>query len=190
MSATQRIKFLWILFLIGVGLVAVFAAVGNATTLVRMSFQELAAQSTAIARVHCVQSNVHWRGGNIWTRTDFTVTAQSKGALPGSISIEMPGGALGHLRSHVDEIPAFAPGEDAYLFLWTAPDDTFRILGWSQGAFRIQRDVSSGLETVTQDSAAAPLFDPVSRQFRHSGVRNLPIAVFELKLKRALAEKP
>jgi hypothetical protein len=62
----------------------------------------------------------------------------------------------------------------------------YRVLGWSQGAFRIRKDATTGVERVTQDSAAAPLFDPISRQFRRGGVRNLPVPVFQLKLKRAL----
>jgi len=31
------------------------------------------------------------------------------------------------------------------------------------------------------------MFDPASRQFRHGGVRKLPVAVFEVKVKRAMA---
>ena len=45
------------------------------------------------------------------------------------------------------------------------------------------------LETVTQDSALAPIFDPRTRAFRHGGIRNLPVAMFQLKLRRALEQK-
>jgi len=85
--------------------------------------------------------------------------------------------------TRVEEVPAFSR-EETYLFLWTAPNGTYRILGWTQGAFRIRKDQTTGLESVTQDSAAAPLFDPVTQRFRHGGIRNLPIAVFQVKLKR------
>jgi hypothetical protein len=53
-------------------------------------------------------------------------------------------------------------------------------------SFHFQLNSATGLEMVTQDSANAPLFDPMSRQFRHGGMRNLPLPVFQLKLKRAL----
>jgi len=36
------------------------------------------------------------------------------------------------------------------------------------------------LEMVTQDSANAPFFDPITRKFRPGGVRNLPVSVFQL----------
>lgn len=77
-------------------------------------------------------------------------------------------------------------GSGIDLFLWPAPDGAYRILGWAQGAFRIRKDEATGLEMVRQDSASAPLFDPVTRKFRHGRVRNLPVSVFQLKLKRAL----
>lgn len=183
MSFAQRRRFLWILFLVGLALIA---AVANATTLARMKFADLADQAAAIARVRCLRSVSHWKNGEIWTTTQFAVIEQAKGDLGGILEVEMPGGSLGHLRAHVDEVPAFASGEDAYLFLWLAPGGSYRILGWSQGSFRIRKDANTGLEVVTQDSAAAPLFDPITRQFRHGGIRSLPVPVFQLKLKKAL----
>lgn len=77
---------------------------------------------------------------------------------------------------------------EAYLFLWGREGEPLRVLGWSQGTFRISHDPRTGIERVTQDSAA-PLFDPRTRQFRHGGIRNLPVAIFQLKLRKALEEK-
>ena len=187
MSFVERRRFLWILFLIGMALIV---AAANATTLVRLTFTDLASHATAIARVRCLYSSSHWKGSEIWTRTEFSVNEVSKGRLPEFIQIEMPGGVIGHLHAHVDEVPVFALGEEAYLFLWTASDGGYRILGWSQGAFRIRTDYSTGLQTVTQDSAGVALFDPGSRQFRRVGVRNLPLPVFQLKIKHALETAP
>ena len=184
MSFEQRRKFLWTIFLGGLALLAL-AAVVSATTLARLNFDELASQASAVARVHCLRAESHWKNGEIWTRSEFTVVEQHKGSLPPLLEVEMPGGVVGHLHSRVAEVPAFVPGEDAYLFLWAAPNGAYRILGWSQGSFRIRKDQATGLEMVSQDSAAAPLFDPVTRRFRHGGIRNLPVPVFELKLKRA-----
>jgi hypothetical protein len=185
MSGRQRKRFLWTLFLIGLTLL-VLVAVAGATTLARLKFGDLASQASAVGRMRCLRSESHWNNGEIWTHTRFVVLEQNKGTLPRFVEVEMPGGVIGHLHSRVEEVPAFAPGEEAYLFLWIAPDGVYRILGWSQGAFRIHKDQVTGLESVTQDSAAAPLFDPLSRQFRHGGIRNLPVAVFQVKLKRAL----
>ena len=186
MSFAQRRRFLWILFLVGL---ALLAAVANATTLARMRFEELAKQATAVARVRCLGFESKWQDGEIWTDTRFEVLEQSKGALPGMVTVRMLGGAVGNLRSHVEGVPAFRAGEEAYLFLWAPDGQPYRMLGWSQGTFRIARDSHTGLETVTQDSAAAPIFDPRTRQFRHGGIRNLPVAIFQLKLRKALRQE-
>jgi len=80
----------------------------------------------------------------------------------------------------------FRAGEEAYLFLWDGNGRETYILGWTQGTFRIARDPQTGVARVTQESAATPTFDPATKQFRHGGVRGLPLADFQLKLKRAL----
>jgi len=34
-----------------------------------------------------------------------------------------------------------------------------------------------------------PVFDPGTRQFRHGGIRNLPVSIFQLKLRKALQQE-
>jgi len=186
MSFVQRRRFLWILFLTGLALLAIAA---SATTLSRLRFEELANQATAVARVRCIGVESHWQSGEIWTETHFEVVELNKGLLPGVVNIRMLGGQIGSLHSRIEGAPKFQVGEEAYLFLWGHEGEPFRVLGWSQGTFRISRDARTGIERVTQDSVAAPVFDPRTRQFRHGGIRNLPVAIFQLKLRKALEEK-
>jgi hypothetical protein len=186
MSFEQRRRFLWILFLAALGLLAIAA---NATTLSRMRFEELAGQATAVARLRCLGVQSRWENGEIWTETRFETLELNKGQLPSVVSVRMLGGSIGNLHSRIEGVPAFRPGEEAYIFLWGHEGEPFRVLGWSQGAFRIRRDAKTGIETVTQDSAIAPVFDPRTRQFRHGGIRNLPVAIFQLRLRKMLAER-
>ena len=51
MSFVQRRKFLWICFLSGLILLGLTAAFANATTLARLNFNDLAQQSSAVARL-------------------------------------------------------------------------------------------------------------------------------------------
>lgn len=183
MSYVERRRFLWILLLIALTLLAIAA---NATTLARLRFDELAQQATSVARLRCLSTKSFWLNGEIWTDSDFEVIEQIKGALPATVTVRTLGGTLGHLHSRVEEVPVFHPGEETYLFLWSREGQPLRVLGWSQGTFRIARDATTGVETVTQDSAAAPLFDPQERRFVHEGIRNLPIAIFQAKLRKAL----
>jgi hypothetical protein len=183
MSYVERRRFLWILLLAALTLLAIVA---NATTLTRMRFEELVRQATAVARLRCLGARSFWENGEIWTDTRFEVLEQAKGSLSDTVSVRTLGGMLGHLHSRVEDAPVFRPGEEAYLFLWAREGEPMRVLGWSQGTFRIARDARTGAETVTQDSAAGPVFDPQQRRFVHAGIRNLPVAIFQMKLRKAL----
>jgi hypothetical protein len=74
------------------------------------------------------------------------------------------------------------------LFVWTRPGEPYRVMGWSQGAFRISVDAASGEERVTQDSAALPIFNPASHTFQSRGIRNMRVAAFKIKLRHALED--
>lgn len=183
MSYVQRRRFLWVLFLIGIVLVAIVA---QAATLVRLHFQDLVRHSSAIARVRCIGSQTRMEEGEIWTDTVFEVVQRDKGFLPAQIAVRQPGGKFGHLQSHVEGAPEFRPGEEVFLFLTGNPGKQFFVVGWTQGTFRIRRDIRSGRETVTQDSADIPVFDPESRTFTKTGVKDLRIDLFEEKMQREI----
>jgi len=183
MSYVDRRRFLWVLFLIGLALIAVVA---QATTLVRLRFQDLVHYSYSVARVRYIRAQTRMENGEIWTDTSFNVLNHNKGYLPAQIVVRQPGGKFQHLQSHVDGAPEFRPGDEVYLFLSGHPGRQFVIVGWGQGTFRIRRDLRTGGELVTQDSAETPVFDPVSNSFTKTGVKNLPIDVFEQRLKREM----
>ena len=185
MNYVQRRRFLWILFLAGLVLIALVA---NATTFTRLAFTSLAQQSAAVARLRCLASESRWEQNEIWTDTRFEVLVTEKGALPRQITVRTPGGRVGALAAHVDGAPRFRPGEEVYLFLWARAGQPYRVLGWAQGTFRITRNPLPRRETVTQESAAMAVFDPARREFRSEGVRQLPLSEFRERLRRAVAE--
>jgi hypothetical protein len=186
MSFVQRRRFLWILFFAGLALAAVIA---GATTLKPLAFDELARQSVAVARLRCLDSRSLWLSGEIWTDTRFALLELHKGALPAVVTVRTLGGRADNLYSRVDESPAFRPAEELYLFLWTKSGQPYRILGWSQGTFRIFRDPRDGLERITQDFASSA-FDERTRQFRALGIRAMPLTAFQQKLRAALRANP
>jgi len=185
MSHVERRRFLWIVFLVGVALIVAVAASG--TTLVAMRFEDLAGRATAVARVRCLSARSLMERGEIWTETQFEVEKSEKGLLGGLVTVRMPGGKVDGLHARVDGVPEFQPGEEAYLFLWGAENGAYRVLGWTQGTFRVRRDAKSGAERVTQDSAGAAVFDAGTRTFQKDGIRGMSIAGFEEKLRAALA---
>jgi hypothetical protein len=186
MSYKDRRRMLWVLFLIGLALIA---AVAQATTLVRLRFQDLVHHSYSIARVRCIHAESLMENGEIWTDTTFRVLSHNKGYLSEEIVVRQPGGKFQHLHSRLEGAPEFHPGEEVYLFLTPHPGGQFLIVGWAQGTFRIHRDLRSGGETVTQDSAEMPVFDPASNSFTKTGVKNLSVDVFEQRLNREITRE-
>ena len=180
-SHAQGRRFLWLLFLAGLLLLAMTA---RATTYVRLRFPDLVHYASAIARLRCVGADIRVENGEIFTDTRFHVLETEKGQLPASIVVRQPGGKFQHLISHVEGAPEFRVGEEVYLFLWGRPGRQFYVLGWSQGTFRVRRDALSGKETVTQDSAEMPVFDPETHAFTKMGVKNLRLDVFQERVRR------
>ncbi|MCU1240969.1 MAG: hypothetical protein JWO71_1695 [Candidatus Acidoferrum typicum] len=121
MSFVQRRKFLWMCFLASLILLGLTAAFASATTLTRLAFEDLAQQSSAVARLRCLGSEFRWDRGELWTETRFEVLERSKGLLSGIVTVRTMGGVSGHLHSHVDAVPIFRAGEEVYLFLWERP---------------------------------------------------------------------
>jgi hypothetical protein len=168
---------------------ALFSPLANGTTLARLSFEELAQKSTAIARLRCVGVETKWGANEIWTETRFEVLERYKGILSEKVTVRMLGGTLGNLHSRVEGVPVFHSGEEVYAFLWARDGEPYRVLGWSQGTFRISLDSHTRIEKVTQDSAAMLVYQSDTRRFVRSGIRALPVADFREKLKQALAAK-
>ena len=73
------------------------------------------------------------------------------------------------------------------LFLEPRPDGRFTVTGWAQGTFRIARHARNGEERATEDTAALPVFDPRTRQFRAEGIRQIPLG--ELRERVLAAER-
>ena len=164
-----------------------FAPALRATTLARLSLDQLAAGSDAIARVRCETTAARWENGGISTVTTVRVVETLKGNLPPEITIRLPGGRVGHLTASVDGVPRFRPGDDAFLFLQPARAGGFTVAGWVEGTFRISRDPRTLAETVTQDSGAFAVFDAATRAFRASGVRRMAVEEFRARLAAAIA---
>ena len=65
------------------------------------------------------------------------------------------------------------PREEVHVFMIGQPGKQFHIVGWSQGTFPHSLNVRTGKETVTQDSADVPVFDPQTSKFTKAGMKGL-----------------
>jgi hypothetical protein len=160
----------------------------RATTLARLSLEQLAAGSDAVARARCTGAESRWENGSIWTVATLEVLETLKGSLPREIAVRLPGGRVGHLTASVEGTPKFHPGDDAVVFLEQSPAGGFTVAGWVEGTFRILRDPQTGSETVTQDSSAFAVFDRATRTFRTEGIRRMPIGEFRSRIAAAVTK--
>jgi molybdopterin-binding protein len=159
----------------------------SATTLQRLSIDQLTAGSDAVARVNFSGTESRWENGTIWTVTTLRVVEIIKGTLPAEISVRLPGGRVGHLTATVEGTPRFHAGDDAIVFLKTSPAGGFSVAGWVQGTFRVSRDPRTGVQSVTQDSSAFAVFDSTTRSFRTEGIHRMPVEEFRGRVASAIA---
>ena len=159
------------------------------TTLAHMSVAKLAHFSRLILRARCVENATAWDAGEIWTFTTYEPTEVWKGSAQSRIRVRLLGGRVGNLTSNVSGVPRFRVGEDVVLFLAPTTLGDFSVVSWVQGTFRIHHDQRTGEDTVTQDSASFDTFDPSTRHFTASGIRDLPLQEFRSQVAAALLQE-
>jgi hypothetical protein len=176
MKLTQKTKIIWALLTLSALLAP---TVANSTTLARMSVAQMTHAAQLVVRARCVTNFTLWDGGEIWTFTTFAVEEIWKGAYAENsnqnITVRLLGGTVGNLTSVVSGVPRFAPGEEVILFLEPTSRGDFSIVSWVQGTFRVRHDIRTGQQVAVQDTASFDTFEPSTRQFRTSGLRNIPL---------------
>lgn len=169
-----------------IGPLLLCAATADGTTMARMPIEKMAHVAQVIIRARCEAITTTWDAGEIWTLTTFDVKETWKGSPPARVTTRLLGGRLGGVTSSVAGIPRFLPGEDVVLFLEPMPNGDYTIVSWMQGTFRVWRDGLTGEDTVTQDTAGFDTFDPATRRFSASGIRNLGLQMLRERVAAAL----
>lgn len=178
-----RIQMRWLVYT-----VLITDAAVNATTLVRMTVGEMTRAAELVVRAKCVDGTAKWNSGEIWTFITFEIEESWKGSPPRQIIVRLLGGTTTELTSSVDGVPRFHVGEEVVLFLAATGRGDYSIVGWMQGTFRLARDPETGRASATQDTAAFATFDPVTRQFVVSGIRNLRLEQLRNEVEAAMRE--
>lgn len=142
-------------------LMAAIAGLAPATTLERLSLDEMAARATSIVRGRVTASWCAARGPLIYTHYRIQVTDRWKGPEASQIEVVVPGGTVGGVRQSFSGTPRLGEGADYVLFLWTGPSGLTHILGFTQGVFDIKRD-STGEMVAARAAAPEALLDPAS----------------------------
>ena len=158
------------------------AAAVPATTLVRMSLEQISQASAYIVRAGCVANSAAWDAGEIWTLSTFDVEETWRGTISGRITVRLLGGSTASVTSRVSGVPRFTPGEEVVLFLEPTERGDFSVVSWQQGTFRVRRNGDSGEASVTQDTASFETFDPTTRRFVANGIRGMALSEFRSRV--------
>jgi hypothetical protein len=161
----------------------------DASSLARMSIEQMTRASSLIVRATCVSSATRWQDGEIWTVTLFSPEDVWKGSASGAIEVRLLGGTAGNITSTVEGVPHFRQGEEVVLFLESTKYGDFSVVSWIQGTFRIARNERTGQKIVTQDTAAYRttsdlLIGPAPSG---AGVVRMPLEAFRARVQTAVA---
>ena len=141
-------------------LALVLPSVSNATTLAKLSLDDLVSLSDEIVGARCESSRTEWLGRKVYTVTTFRVNDAAKGASAAgqSFDVHTLGGRVDKpypVEMHVEGAPAFDPGGETLRFLerYGAQKQFRRIVGLAQGSLPISTDPKTGVKTVRADPA-------------------------------------
>jgi hypothetical protein len=138
--------------LLAVLVAVLMAASACATTLVRMSLDQLAEASTEIIRGHVVSQQTLWNPEHtrIYTYTTLALEQTYKGNPPSALVVQQSGGTIGKVRVFVAGSIQFHLQAGYVLFLERSSADPskFLLVGMMQGAYRIYRDAKTQEEKL------------------------------------------
>jgi hypothetical protein len=128
----------------------------QATTVVKLTNQDLAEEAELIAIGHCAETRSSWIGRNLVTLATISVSEVLKGAGRSTVTVVLPGGVDANRKFPVATTwpgaPQILPQEEVFLFLANDNQSAggHTILGFSQGKFSIVKD-ARGKKMVSRD---------------------------------------
>jgi hypothetical protein len=130
----------------------------GASTVIALDLKALSQQAEVIVLGRCLESSVRWNADRTRIYTDWTVAVDQavKGAPGQQVVVRQLGGELDGKGLLVSGVVRLSAGEEAVLFLGPAREGVRRILGLSQGHFRVQTDPVTGRKWVWQPAVSAP----------------------------------
>jgi hypothetical protein len=149
-------------------LITLLTSSASATQIEYRSVEELGVDANLVVRGEVSSVRSYWNESRtrILTETTVRVTDEFKGRAGGEVRIVQMGGELDGIRMTVAGALEWQPGEDVVLFLEDSLPGQYRVSGFSQGKYSVQRDPRSGEEFVVQAGLGSAELVGASRSFR------------------------
>lgn len=143
----------------------ILAGVLCATTLQRLSLDEMVRDSTSIVRAKAAVAGASQHGSLIYTAYRLTILETLKGKQVATMDVVVPGGRVGGLRQTIPGAPHLASGKEYVVFVWTSKQGVNHIIGLSQGLFDVVKDAKGNL-TLKRSATDARMLDGAGRVVR------------------------
>lgn len=151
-------------------LLAAATLAAGATTLEKLSVEEMVQKSTAVVRARASASSAVQRGSMIYTVYRLQVSEVLKGSVPPPAEVYVPGGTYGRYRQSISGSPVLEPGVEYVLFLWASPRGLVQVIGLSQGVFQV-KTAAGGEALLVRSKIEAEFVDRLGRAVEDGGVR-------------------
>lgn len=132
-----------------------------ATTLERLSLDEMIEKSTAIVRGRVGGCGAQFRGRIVYTFCSVQVLERLKGPEASLVSVATPGGNAGGVKQTFSGTPVLTQGTEHVFFLWTGRTGITQIIGLSQGLLQIKQS-ANGEMMVTRQASTETMLDPMT----------------------------
>jgi hypothetical protein len=143
------------LAMIAAGIVLLCAAIvsdARATQIVYRSPQQLGQESALVVSGTVASVESYWNDTHtkVFTKTRIAVDETFKGTSQRMIDIIQLGGTVGTVKVTVHGALQWTPGEEVLLFVEPNDAATYRVAGFSQGKFEIERDPVTGAKFISR----------------------------------------
>lgn len=159
---------------------AVLALQAPATTLERLTLEEMAAKSHIVVRGTVAGKSAAQRGPMVYTVYRLNVAEKLKGEAGTTLEVSVPGGIAGGLRQTITGSPVLKPATEYVIFIWKSQSGILHIIGLSQGLFDLKFN-AAGEAVLTRGVIDAELVDKSGKQ-----VTSEPVTMTLERLRRML----
>lgn len=169
--------------------VAATATLAPATTLQRLSLEDLARESTAVVRGTVAEIRTEQAGPLLYTVARVEIAQAWKGDGAKSIEVSSPGGVWRGAEQRFPGAPRLESGREYVLFLWRGPSGRVQLTGFSQGVFDVYEG-AGGAPWVRREAVSSELLLPDDAGPQAASERlDLPLSELDALVGAALTEE-
>ncbi len=156
------------------------AQAASATTVQKLTLQELTKKATSIVVGKVVDATSSWDAAKKEIYTFYTVSVSQpvKGSKAGeTITIRQLGGAVGNIASVVPGMPSFKKGEEVVLFLTQEDAAGYPwVMGLQQGKYSVVDQ--NGAKVVRNDFSGIEFLTPNGAHVQPTVAPDMPLGAF------------